>query len=89
MNRAATEDETGMLVWPIIRAMLRRVKAPNAQAAGAVALIDDWVHHGAPTVGNPPRGPDPIRRRGGVPRGMAAHLRCGYGPAVREAPRHV
>ncbi len=59
MNKAATQDATGVLVWPIVRAMLRRGKAPDAQTASAVALIDDWVRHGAPTVGNPPGGPIP------------------------------
>jgi acyl-homoserine lactone acylase PvdQ len=59
MNKAATQDETGVLVWPVIRAMLRRGKAPDAQTAAAVALIDNWVRHGAPTVGDPPGGPIP------------------------------
>jgi acyl-homoserine lactone acylase PvdQ len=59
MNKAATQDATGVLVWPVIRAMLRRGKAPDAQTASAVALIDGWVRQGAPTVGNPPGGPIP------------------------------
>ncbi len=59
MNRAATEDATGVLVWPIIRAMLRRGHAPDVQTARAVAFIDTWVAHGATTVGNPPGGPIP------------------------------
>jgi acyl-homoserine lactone acylase PvdQ len=60
MNKAATQDATGVLVWPIVRAMLRRGAAPDAQTASAVALIDDWVRHGAPTVGNPAGGPIPF-----------------------------
>jgi Penicillin amidase len=59
MNKAATEDATGLLVWPVIRAMLSRGPAPDAQTARAVALVDDWVGHGAPTVGSPPGGPIP------------------------------
>ena len=59
MNKAATQDATGVLVWPVIRAMLSRGHAPDAQTASAVALIDNWVRHGAPTVGNPPGGPIP------------------------------
>ena len=59
MNKAATEDEIGVLVWPVVRAMLRRGRAPDRQTARAVALIDTWVRHGAPTVGNPPGGPIP------------------------------
>jgi hypothetical protein len=59
MNKAATQDETGVLVWPVIRAMLARGRAPDARTAGAVALIDDWVRRGAPTVGTPAGGPIP------------------------------
>ena len=59
MNKAATQDATGVLVWPIIRAMLRRDRAPDAATASAVALIDTWVAHGAPTIGTPPGGPIP------------------------------
>jgi acyl-homoserine lactone acylase PvdQ len=60
MNKAATQDATGVLVWPIIRAMLRRGHAPDTQTARAVALIDAWVRHGAPTVGSPLGGPIPF-----------------------------
>jgi len=59
MNKAATQDSTGALVWPVIRAMLRRGRAPDAQTAGAVALIDNWVRHGATTIGDPLGGPIP------------------------------
>ncbi len=59
MNKAATQDALGVLVWPVIRAMLRRGNAPSASTANAVALVDDWVHHGAPTVGDPAGGPIP------------------------------
>ncbi len=59
MNKAATQDATGVLVWPIIRAMLRRGHAPDAATASAVALIDNWVRHGAPTNGTPAGGPIP------------------------------
>lgn len=59
MNKAATQDSTGALVWPVIRAMLRRGRALDAQTAGAVALIDNWVRHGATTIGDPLGGPIP------------------------------
>ncbi len=59
MNKAATQDATGVLVWPVIRAMLGRGHAPNAATASAVALVDKWVHRGAPTIGNPAGGPIP------------------------------
>jgi hypothetical protein len=59
MNRAATSDATGVLAWPVIRAMLGRGHAPDAQTARAVALIDTWVGDGAPTVGTPAGGPIP------------------------------
>jgi len=59
MNKAATQDATGALVWPVIRAMLSRGRAPDAQTARAAALIDDWVRHGTPTLGSPPGGPIP------------------------------
>ncbi len=59
MNKAATQDVMGVEVWPVIRAMLRRGKAPDAQTAKAVALIEAWTRAGSPTVGSPPGGPVP------------------------------
>ena len=59
MNQAATEDATAVLVWPVIRATLTHGRAPDAQTANAVGLIDDWVRHGAPTLGTPAGGPIP------------------------------
>ncbi len=59
MNKAATQNATGVLVWPVVRAMLRRGHAPDADTAAAVAMIDNWVRHGAPTIGSPPGGPIP------------------------------
>ncbi len=59
MNKGATQDVTGVVVWPVIRAMLRRAKAPDAQTASAVKLIDNWVRAGSPTVGSPAGGPIP------------------------------
>ena len=60
MNKAATQSDSGVLVWPVIRAMLRRGHAPDAQSAHAVSLIDDWVRRGATTNGNPAGGPIPF-----------------------------
>jgi acyl-homoserine lactone acylase PvdQ len=60
MNKAATQDVAGVLVWPVIRAMLRRGHAPDAATAQAVALVDDWVRHGATTNGRPAGGPIPF-----------------------------
>jgi acyl-homoserine lactone acylase PvdQ len=76
MNKAATQDATGVLVWPIIRAMLRRGHAPDAATASAVALIDRWVAHGAPTIGNPLGGP--------IPYAGAALLRAAF-PHIFDA----
>jgi acyl-homoserine lactone acylase PvdQ len=59
MNKAATEDAAGALVWPVIRAMLRHGKPSGAKTASAVALIDNWVRHGASTLGSPPGGAIP------------------------------
>jgi acyl-homoserine lactone acylase PvdQ len=59
MNKAATQNLAAAVVWPLIRAMLRRAKTPNDQTASAVALIDNWVRRGAPTLGSPPGGPIP------------------------------
>jgi hypothetical protein len=59
MNKAATQDVKGVVVWPLIRDMLGRARAPDAQTARALALIDNWVRHGAPTVGAPAGGPVP------------------------------
>ncbi len=59
MNKAATQNAAGVLAWPVIRAMLRRAKAPDSQTAGAVKLIDNWVRAGSPTVGSPAGGPIP------------------------------
>ena len=76
MNKAATQDATGVLVWPIIRAMLKRGHAPDAATANAVALIDNWVRHGAPTIGSPAGGP--------IPYAGAALLRAAY-PHIFDA----
>jgi acyl-homoserine lactone acylase PvdQ len=59
MNKAATQDVMGVVVWPAIRAMLRRGNAPDAQTAKAVALIDAWARAGSPTVGSPAGGAIP------------------------------
>jgi hypothetical protein len=59
MNKAATQDVGGVLVWPVIRAMLRRGRAPDAATSRAVSLVDDWVRHGATTNGRPAGGPIP------------------------------
>jgi acyl-homoserine lactone acylase PvdQ len=60
MNKAATQDVTAVVVWPAIRAMLARGRAPDRQTARAVALVDNWVRHGATTNGSPPGGPIPF-----------------------------
>jgi hypothetical protein len=59
MNKAATQDVGGVLVWPVIRAMLRGGHAPDAATSRAVSLVDAWVRHGSPTVGRPAGGPIP------------------------------
>jgi hypothetical protein len=65
-----------VLVWPIIRAMLKRGHAPDAATASAVALIETWVGHGAPTIGTPAGGP--------IPYAGAALLRAAW-PHIFEA----
>jgi len=47
MNRAATEDLRTVAVWPIIRRMLGRGRAPSRLAAEAVRLIDRWRAQGS------------------------------------------
>jgi acyl-homoserine lactone acylase PvdQ len=49
MNRAATEDVRSP-VWPVVSEMLHRGQAPNATAAQALAVIDEWVQRDAPRL---------------------------------------
>lgn len=50
MNRAATEDLRATLVWPTVRAVLARAKAPNALTAQAATLVDRWSRAGGSTL---------------------------------------
>ena len=64
MNNAATTDATGVLVWPVIRAMLSRGKAPDAGTASAVGAHRQL---GAPRSAHARHSAwraDPVRRRG-------------------------
>ncbi len=79
MNKAATQDSDGVLVWPVVRAMLRRAKPPDARTARAVELVDAWVQAGAPLVGQPPGGP--------VPYAGAAVFRAAW-PHIFDAVMH-
>jgi acyl-homoserine lactone acylase PvdQ len=49
MNRAATEDVRSS-AWPVVSAVLRSGRAPNARAAQVVRLLDDWVRRDAPRL---------------------------------------
>lgn len=46
MNAAATEDVRAVLLWPVLRDVLARGKAPNATAARMVALLQQWHDQG-------------------------------------------
>ena len=50
MNRAATEDLRAIAVWPIIRRVLKRGRAPSRLAAEAARLIDVWRAQGASRI---------------------------------------
>ncbi len=47
MNRAATQDLRGLLVWPYIEKVLQGGPAPSPLAEEAAGLIDRWVSKGA------------------------------------------
>ncbi len=46
-NAGATQDPRGKLAWPIIRAVLKKGKAPSPLAAKLVAVLDRWSAGGA------------------------------------------
>jgi hypothetical protein len=48
-NQAATEDGRAT-VWPVIRAVLRKGKAPNARDESVASLLDRWVARRAPRL---------------------------------------
>ena len=49
MNRSATEDVRS-IVWPVVSQVLRGAPAPNATAAQALDVLDDWVQRDAPRL---------------------------------------
>jgi len=49
MNRAATEDVRSP-VWPVVSQVLRTGPAPNATAAQALDVLDEWVSRDAPRL---------------------------------------
>jgi hypothetical protein len=49
MNRAATEDVRSP-VWPVVSQVLRGSAAPNATAAQALDILDNWVQDDAPRL---------------------------------------
>jgi acyl-homoserine lactone acylase PvdQ len=49
MNRSATED-TRSPVWPVVSRVLRSGPAPNALAAAALGVLDDWIARDAPRL---------------------------------------
>ncbi len=46
-NAAATQDPRGKLAWPIVRAVLKKGKAPTPLATKLVAALDQWSAGGA------------------------------------------
>jgi acyl-homoserine lactone acylase PvdQ len=46
MNRAATQDLRAVLLWPVVREVLRTAPAPTSRAEAAAALVDAWVSAG-------------------------------------------
>ena len=50
MNKAATSDVRGYLLWPVLRAMLDKGKAPSALAAGAEQQLQVWADAQAPRL---------------------------------------
>ena len=49
-NAGATEDVRANQFWPTLKAMLARTKAPNAQAAQMLAVLDKWHGEGGSRV---------------------------------------
>ena len=87
MNQAATQDATGVLAWPVIRAMLRRGHAPDAQTAGAV-VTRRHVASGRLTHGRQSgRRPDPLRRRRGARAAWPYIFKAVMGPRYGSTAR--
>src|SRR5208283_5426398 len=51
MNKAATQDLRGVLLWPLIDKVLSGEKGPSKLAEEAVTNINKWVEKGAPLYG--------------------------------------
>ncbi len=49
MNRAATQDVRSP-AWPVVSAVLRTGKAPNALDRSVVKVLDEWVRRDAPRL---------------------------------------
>ena len=86
MNKAATQDEIGVSrVAGDPRHAPPAAERRTPRRRQRSSLIDNWVRHGAPTVGNPPGRPDPVCGCGAAERRVAAHLRRRHAPAARDA----
>ena len=46
MNKAATQDDRAVLLWPVISRVLKTGPAPDPLTAQAAQLLDEWVAHG-------------------------------------------
>ncbi len=46
MNRAATQDLRIELMWPLIRQVLRGMRAPNALTRQTIGMLNAWLRHG-------------------------------------------
>lgn len=58
MNRAATQDPQGALVWPVIAKVLATGPAPSVQAAAAAQEVTSWVNGGASVLTDGPDAAD-------------------------------
>jgi hypothetical protein len=47
MNKAATQDQRSVLVWPVISRVLHGGPAPDPLTAQAAQLLDEWVAQGS------------------------------------------
>lgn len=57
MNRAATQDPEGALVWPVIAKVLATGPAPSVAAAAAAQEVTTWVDKGASVLASGPDAP--------------------------------
>jgi acyl-homoserine lactone acylase PvdQ len=47
MNKAATQDDRAVLIWPVVARLLATGPAPDARSQQAAALVTTWLQQGA------------------------------------------